>query len=68
MKWRAWQTRPNREKAPVEGDRTPGRGTPEGGNRLQRAARRLRLSMSGARDDLGHAKHRRRWLSWELAD
>lgn len=67
MKWNPWDARRNREQSSVAGE-TPGREAPADGSRLQRAARRLRLSVSGARDDLGHSKHRRRWLAWELAD
>lgn len=34
--------------------------------RLRRAARSLRQYLAGARDDLGHIKHRQRWLWMRL--
>ncbi len=37
------------------------------GGRLRRAARRLRRSLTGEREDLGHLKHRQRWLMGQFA-
>lgn len=70
MKWRASEARrvPAAKAAPAAEESASGPDARTGGGRLQRAARRLRLSLSGARDDLGHSKHRRRWLAWELSD
>lgn len=68
MKWRPWKDRNLPKASPAAGEQALEREAPAGGNRLQRAARRLRRCVPGARDDLGHPKHRHRWLAWELSD